>query len=218
VARSSAPWWLWRVAWLSLATVLAISIGGALLLGLGAADPPRAGSLQWQLTNQSVWNLTPGVEQSQVTGDSGNFVVPAPPFTLEVTARLSTTSDLGAQWVVVLQPLPPTATAAPEVITVDGGGNYRETSSDQRITFPHLRSVGQTNLLRVDVDANGVETIRFNDEIAWRGSYRPGLSTARLSLLGFGGWQLDYRLIWELIALYAPGPQNDSAPSQTADA
>jgi hypothetical protein len=217
VDRSRAPRWLWRFAWLSLATVLAISIGGALLLGLGAADPPRAGPLQWQITNQSVWKLAPGVEQNQVTGAMANFVVPEPPFTLEVTARLSTTSDLGAQWAVVLQPFPPTATTAPEVITVDGGGNYRETGSDQRISFPHLRSVGQTNMLRVDVDANGGEIIRFNDEIAWRGSYPPGMSAARLRLLGFGGWQLDSRLIWERIALYAAGPPNGSVPSETAD-
>jgi len=213
VARSRSPRWLWRFAWLSLAAVLVTSTGGALLLGLGAADPARAGPLQWQITNQPVWNLPPGVEQNQVSGGTPNYVMPPPPFTLEVTARLSATSDLAAQWAVALQPYPPMATRAPEVITVDGGGNYRATASDQRISFPHLRSVGQTNLLRVDVDTNGEETIRFNDEVAWRGTYRPGLSTVQLKLLGLGGWQLDSRLMWERIALYAPGQPGTSAPS-----
>ncbi|MHB8629458.1 MAG: hypothetical protein ACYDBJ_23930 [Aggregatilineales bacterium] len=214
MARTRSPRWLWRFAWLSLTAALTLTIGGALLLGLGAADPSRAGPLQWQITDQSTWQLAPGVDQNQVVGSNSNFIVPAPPFTLEVTARLSTASDLGTQWAVVLQPSPSAGNITPAVITIDGGGNYREGTSDQRLSFPHLHSVGEVNLLRLDVDASGIETIRFNDEFAWRGAYPPHLQPTRLKLLGFGGWQADSRLTWERIALYAPAQPGDSAASE----
>jgi hypothetical protein len=207
VNDTAASNWLSRFAWFGLLLVLAISIGLVLLIGAGIADPQHAGPLRWQKKLAVPWLLdsAAGANQTTTLTDSA-MTAPDPPFTLEITARFSSDSDPAALWRITLAATPAAVDmpSGKEIIAIDGSGNYQHDLDPRRIPFPHLRRIGEYNRLTLNVDKDGLETLRFNNEVVWQGVYPPGLQAAQITLGGHGGWQTDSRLTWAQIALYAP--------------
>src|SRR5215475_1053035 len=88
------PLWLWRVGRAGLIGVVILGAAGILALAAGAADPPRAGPLAWND------GPLPGFSIPARSKLTLNRVIdlPAPPFTLEITAQLASNSDSAAAW------------------------------------------------------------------------------------------------------------------------
>ncbi len=200
---TTVPGWLSRLTWLGLTVTLAGIITLSLILSSGAADPVQAGPLLWQTKLPTPWLLTVATNQ---TSSLDYATVPQPPFTLEITARFSLDSDPSAIWRVTLMPVQVGLDMRPssEIIAVDGSGDYAHGLDPRRIPFPHLAHSGEFNRLTLNVDKDNQETIRFNNEIAWHGVFLPGMQVTQLSLSASGGWQLESRLTWAQISVYAP--------------
>ena len=199
--------WLVRFSWLGLTIVLAISIGLAIFFSAGATDPQRTGPLLWQKTLAVPWFLGDNLSINHVvTVSDSAMVVPAPPFTLEITARFSSDSDPAALWRLKLTAKPAAIDmlSGQETIAIDGSGNFQHDLDQRRVVFSHLKPIGEFNRLTLNVDKNGMEILRFNNEIAWQGKYPPGLQAAILTLSAVGGWSTESRLTWLPIRLYAP--------------
>ena len=210
------PRWLARLVWLGLLLVLTFSSSLALFVSAGFADPQRAGPLRWQQTSLTPWLLAPEARQQLWIN---TIIIPAPPFTLEISARFSEHSDPAAWWGVMLTAIPAAVDlpATPEAITVDGSGDYQHSPDPRRLPFPHLQPVGTYNYLTISVDGNGLETLRFNHEIAWRGPYSPGLQPTRVTIRAGGGFQLASHLTWAAISLYAPLTAITPPPDQVVE-
>jgi hypothetical protein len=194
------PRWLWFGAWGALITVVCGGLALAVLLLTGAADPPRAGPLVWQIVQFPTLNALP------------NYTTLAPnpiplfrvPYTLEIAARFSADSDPVAAWGITLVPFPssrptvgarhasPSYPASPDAasdaapppfeIAIIGGRFFAiSPSSPDSRPFIHIRPLGTVNRLRLDVDSAGRGTLRINDEIAWRGPV-PAARLARIYL------------------------------------
>jgi hypothetical protein len=180
------PLILWR---LTLATFVFLIIGGLafiILLSLGIADPPRAGSLQWSAKTADDWSLW------QETGDFRNShaptALPRLPFTLELTASNEGALDSGwgiwiGSWSIL--------------ISREG---YLSISDDEKphwSEFLHIRRDGD-NKLYLDMRENGDTTLRINDEIAWTGN---------ISFLENAAWGVIYyrhpQINWKMVAIYA---------------
>ena len=178
-----------------------------LLISAGVSDPQHAGPLRWQKKPAAPWLLSSDASANQaITLADSTMLAPVPPFTLEISARFSSDSDPAAFWRVTLTAVPVAIDmpSGQEIVAVDGSGNYQHDLDPRRIPFPHLRRIGEYNRLTLNVDKAGLETLRFNDEVAWQGAYPPGLQSAQITLRGQGGWQTDSRLTWAEITLYAP--------------
>ena len=135
---------------MTLAAFAVVSIGGLILtalLALGLADPPRIGFLQWQADS-------PPQEP---------MPLPAA-YTLELTARNDGRAD--SAWGIRLTDREKSLT-----ILIDNQG-YLSVSSDDRLhwsEFPHIRP-SASNQLYLNVELDGVATLRINHEIAWEGT------------------------------------------------
>ncbi len=177
-----------------LAAALFLSIGGAVVLGLGLADPPRAGPLLWQNSTPQTWS----VQANQAQRGSA-FNLPELPFTIEVTARLSADSDPWSNWGVNFNSGVGSA--------IYGNGLYSQggVPSQTFVEFPHLRPVGEFNRLALTVNADQSAILRLNDEIAWRGQFPLGehkpFNVTLSVLAGLGGFA---KVTWERIVIYAP--------------
>jgi hypothetical protein len=135
-----------------LAGALLFTISGAILLSLGGADPPRAGTQRDSIPRSTL------IEQPEHT-----LTLPALPFTVETSAIFPT----GAVWLFDLN-------ASDQRIfrlEVYGDGTYtlRAPVEALRVGFPHLRGAGERMRIRVDMAANGETILRLNSEVAWRG-------------------------------------------------
>ena len=155
--------------------------GILLLIGLaaGLADPPLAGSLQWQADSPSDW----------VCAADGRCNAPhrLPPesFTLE----LSATGETWGLWLAT--------EAGPYMIWVNDTGYFAQGLFPQRnwIPFPHLGP--DENTLYLHQPQPGSLTLRFNQEIAWEGAL-PAALTGEWGIITASSTQ------WQAGRLYAP--------------
>jgi len=214
-ASSAIPLWLHRVVTLALLATPGAAALTALLIALGAADPPRAAQRIWQAAD---WRWVGGSALALAPGEAGWTTAPVSlpantRFTLDVRARLLSGSDPGAAWGVWLAAadgsrivyavsgegyittrrcppgdLPPTLEACPALRP-----EWRWTP------YPRANPPGATNRLELHREAPGQVRLRLNRE-------RLGLSAVEAA----GPWGLWWRggradsavLTWEAAALY----------------
>lgn len=167
---------IWRAAHWGLGLIAASGIALATALVFGAADPPRAGTLQ-----------------REVAG-AFDLSLPMPPYTLETTGVIPSESDTPAWWGVNLGELS---------VMLNGDGFLRIAPAQPDFApFIHVRRAGSVNQIRVDVAAGHWAVVRINDEIAWQGLIAPA-STARTVILDSAA-SSDNPLRIIRGALYAP--------------
>ncbi len=163
---------------------------------MGAADPPRAGSLIWHAPANMLWTLNSGDTQSTAI----SVQLPTPPFTLEVVAHFSINSPHNAGWSVQLQ----TDEDQPlHKMTIYNNCTFALWGKG-RTPFIHLQPGGLSNRLTLNVLADQSATLRLNDEIAWQGMLN---MVTQQSI----GWLISASagnngvaaLTWEQMALYA---------------
>src|SRR5690554_6593882 len=80
-------------------SVLFIGLLIVFLLSFGIADPPRAGSLSWQVESAEVWQSWQKFSDLELF--SAPVAIALPPFTLELTADNTGASD--SAWGIALQ-------------------------------------------------------------------------------------------------------------------
>lgn len=178
------PFWLWRLARAGLAALLIGVAGLALALGLGLADPPRAGPLVWQDdfkgdTTRWTWSVSSGAALAPRSGalvadlatpeQSVFALAPAPDgdYTLEV-AGAQTDGAAGAAYGLVFNWRDNAHYVA---VVVNGHGYaevYRQSGPQRSALFPlqqwpHILAGTDGNRVRVDVRGARV-TVRVNDE------------------------------------------------------
>ncbi|GEM_PF-3482714 len=178
--RTSAqvPLWLWRALLLALTGLILGGLSGVVLLALGAADPPRAGPLQWQQEAESGECL-----------DAAALVLPPlrSPVTVELTAvRMELAASL-AVWGVWLG-TPEAAGLRWEVLPP---GYYRH--AGQTIPFYHI-GAGE-NTLRLDI-SGGHYVLWLNHERATEGA--APVDSFAWGLVGDAG------ICWRRLAIYGP--------------
>ena len=176
----------WRVILIS--NVL-IGIGGLVLIvliALGIANPPRAGSIRWQANTNAGW-LTH--QQDEIT------VYHAPAslgeaFTLELTAINNGPDDSAwGFW------LPGPEAQIFTLISNEGYYTFNPWYAGWQ-EFPHIQ-VSKTNTIYFHVNPDGHGTIRINDEI---------VHDDLTFLYGVDKWGIatynNPQLTWEQIAIY----------------
>lgn len=154
---------------------MGVCLGGLILivlLALGLADPPRAGSLRWRVASPD---------------EMPDSSLP-PAFTLELQARSAGPAE--SAWGIRLD-----GAAEPLTILIDNEG-YLSVSPDDLphwAEFPHIHPPDD-NLLYIHIDHNGAATLRINHEIAWQGA----VSANSWEIIEWDSPQLA----WDYIALY----------------
>jgi hypothetical protein len=170
-----------------LAGALTFTIGGALILRLGVADPPYAGNRSTFLPLIELQNKAEAV-----------LKLPAPPFTVEASAIF----PAHAVWQFVLADSKQTALQFE--LYDDGTYTIRRPVEVLRAGFPHLRGAGERMRVRIDVTTTGETVLRFNNEIAWRGTLELGQvweCQARFNVPP----QRPINPAWEFLRVYFPG-------------
>lgn len=177
----------WRI---TLLISLMLFIGGftlSILLALGLADPPRAGTLQWRVESPVDWTET------QTQSEDWTFS-PAPvqlptAFTLELTATNHGASN--SAWGIQVFDAKATQT-----ILIDNQGYFSVSSNAEQPywrAFIHIRPAA-ANKLYLHVEPDQQATLRINDEVAWEGR----IKASTWQLVSYQQPQLN----WEQIALY----------------
>jgi hypothetical protein len=175
--------WLWQAGVWGLVGVAAATLVTLALALSGAFDPKPAGSLvldqapaglDWQVwpgdalcqTRDGTLVVTAPSAHTRIWVDTGLRV--SPPFTLEITARQiggPREAGYGLWWGEAIG-------SEAAVIVVNGNDYFGVFRGEQAMepviawqTFPHVRSQGQVNRLRVDLGGDRA-SVRVNDEIA----------------------------------------------------
>ncbi|HML24884.1 MAG TPA: hypothetical protein PKD09_24730 [Aggregatilinea sp.] len=95
------PAWLWRLVLGGTLAVALVVAGGALAIGLGAADPPIHGAALWQDGALS-WAQGPDLDLDPLreiwAAALDDAALPDGSFTLAVRAEIAATSDPGTAW------------------------------------------------------------------------------------------------------------------------
>src|SRR5579871_3666740 len=151
------PMWLWRLVRAGLAVIMILGAAGVLALAAGAADPPRAGRLIW---DDGPLREVAVPARSSFTLDS-IVELPAPPFTLEITAQFAARSDPAAAWGLQFN-------SAASGVMLDGY-RFMAVLPGDLAPFIHVRGPGESNKITLDVASQNQVTLRINDEIAWSG-------------------------------------------------
>lgn len=177
----AAPRWVRRATWGGvLSVILAVSIG-ALLIGLGAADPPTAGPVTWsdddlRWADGPLAMLEPGVA---VWWPAPQPVPQAPEsFTLAVRARLAAQSDALAAWGVWIMD----RDGARVLYALSAGGYWtirvcprgglpgavEDCPAPQPdwgwSPFPRITPAGDSDTITLHCEAGGALRLRINDE------------------------------------------------------
>jgi hypothetical protein len=217
--QANVPGWLWRTANLSLVLLFAGLAALALALQLGAADPPRAGPLQWQddfKAGLARWEVqTPPGARFEANGDAlvlrwfaapasetvAWALTPGPPdsFTLEVAG-----ASAAAAYGLIIGWQDSGHYAA---VLVNGGGYaeaYTQQGTERQAWFewqqwPHILAGAENNRLRVDVRGGSV-TARVNDEILASTTLSGG--AGRLGIIARGAPPATVVFSW--VRLWAP--------------
>jgi hypothetical protein len=182
-----------RFAWAIFGIVLILGLITIAMLTLGAADPPKAGALQWH-----IGNLLHTVPPHEFFVFPQQIQLPAPPYTLEVAGTFDVESDPMAVWGISL------LDSSTELLGVylNGFQFYSVPPTQPDFTpFIHIRKNGAVNKLTLNIDINHHATLRINDEIAWQGMLLEA-STARISFNG--GINQPGTLTINSVSLYYP--------------
>lgn len=215
-ANSAPPRWLHRLVLMALFATPGAAALVALLIALGAADPPRAAQRIWQAAD---WRWAGGSTLTLTPGEAGWSTAPVSlpvgtRFTLDVRARLLPGSDPGAAWGVWLA-----AADGSRIVYALSGEGYittRRCPPGDRLPvledcpaprpewrwtpYPRANPAGAANRVELHREAPGQVRLRLNRE-------RLGLSAVEAA----GSWGLWWRggradsavLTWEAAALYA---------------
>lgn len=177
----------WRLLLIFTAFVLLSGAILALLLSLGLADPPRAGTLQWQAKSIAEW---PTRKMNDV------MIYEAPvqfnrSFTLEITAQNNGARD--SAWGFAL---PDAEAQIIMLVSHEGYYTFNPRYSPWQ-EFQHIMT-DEANTINFHVTQDGHGTIRINDEIVH--------DTLSFSFYSLDSWGIatygDPQLTWERIALY----------------
>ena len=186
---STVPQQKWRLALWTLGSMIVGGIILVILLALGTANPPRAGAILWETDSASNWPL---VERKETVNlFCAPTPLPAPPFTLEISAGNS--GDAASAWGIWIGNRD---TGYTILVSREG---YMSVSHDEILhwsEFMHINS--DVNKIYVDVRSDFSATLRINDEIAWTGT---------LALRDHPNWGIVHyhepELSWKDIAIYA---------------
>jgi hypothetical protein len=183
-SQQPAPRWLWQVVAWGFGVLLVGVVGLATALALGAADPPRAGSVRLWMdafkTGAARWQFYS--EGAQIGPRDGALVIglaenqvaaaltarPAGNFTVEM-AGAQTSGALGAKYGLVLGWRDPAHYSA---VLVNGNGYveaYQVEGAERRVWFewqqwPNLLAGTDANRVRADIRGQRI-TVRINDEV-----------------------------------------------------
>lgn len=161
--QDDLPRWLWRLV---IASSVAVLLATAVLLGLalaGTFDPQPVGEL--------VYDARPDllIDSQSASVPSGLGV--EPPGSIEVMMRQLTGPEIAYTGIELAQ------TDWHLLVLVNGAGRLAldagpsadlpSIAAAGRL-WPHIHPAGESNTLRVDV-AEGVATVRINDEVAAEG-------------------------------------------------
>jgi hypothetical protein len=173
----------WRIILIGLA---ALVIGGVILMLLlagGLADPPRVGSLRWQVDAPGNWPIT--AINAEIRYQQAPVPLPDS-FTLELSAQNSGLDD--SAWGIWLDQAHQSF-----IILVDNQGYYAITADQPDwAQFRHIRR-DAINSLYLHVQSDGTATLRINNEIAWEGPLDAaawGIALYRQPQLSWGGMAL----------------------------
>jgi hypothetical protein len=220
--------WLWRI--LIVGTLLSVIGFGiaALMLAHGAADPPRAGALEWS-DHAMVW--AGGAEwQPLAASQSLIFTSPHPlpggGFTLDIQATLADASDPMAAWGVWLE----TGDGSRTIIAINGAQYVTARRCPRQVQVPletcnplieptqriqtvwkvfrHIHPRGEPNTLRLDSQPqrwSGGVTLRLNHEWMWDIPYSPPPESPMWGLWARGGPATAAYLRWIQVEIWAAG-------------
>ena len=150
----------WRLALLMLMFTVIGGAGVVILLALGLADPPRAGSLVWRSDSDQDWQPYREIDEAALY--NAPIRLPEAPFTLELQASNQGASD--SAWGIWIR-----TTDGIRIIVVSREG-YLSISSDERPHWAGFIHIGsETNKLYLNVESDHYATLRINDEIGWTG-------------------------------------------------
>lgn len=182
------PLWFWHLIRLAVLTIVGGGLITVLVLLSGAADPPHAGPLSNQIVLPEVT-----IPAGQTLLLDKEIDLPDPPFTLEVVAQFTATSDPLAAWGIQITTANPTLSHLE--LWVDADGYFSMAPLVLDVTaFIHIGSVGKVNLVYLDVTRGGSAMLRFNDESAWQGQL-PALRSIRIMATSGPGNQLAHLVI-----------------------
>jgi hypothetical protein len=204
-----------------VALVAAITVLGAVLLRLGAADPPDAGPVTWEdralrwasgpeaalAANEGTWWIAPP-----------DAVLPDGAFTLEVRAQLAPDSDPSAAWGVWLE-MPDGA----RVIYAVSGEGYLTTrrcpAGDappaviedcpalrpewRWMPYPRVNPPGTANTITLHLEPSGDVRLRLNGE---RLGTAPAGRSRHWGVWVRGGRDGGATLVWQRAILRTPAP------------
>jgi hypothetical protein len=194
--NSLPPRWVWRLTLGGAALVVVVTAIGAIVLGLGAANPPVAGPLAW--SDESL-RWAAGPVTTLAAADDAWFAsppdaaLPNGAFTLDVQARFSRDSGAGAAWGVWLE----TLDGARVLYAISGEGYTTTRRCDPHLTsgkfriedcpalrpewrwfdYPRIHPPGESNTITLHVERPGQVRLRINREImgiapvAWSGHW-----------------------------------------------
>lgn len=180
--QDSFPAWLWWGSVYALVGVIGIALVVLLLILMGIANPKPVGALtldaslddtnDWEigeLDGVSIEAHSDNLLLSLAEADTKAFVATpyriGPPGTIELAATLQSGPDeagYGLWW-------GESADQIQGVVAVNGNGYLTILRADEPFMewqpFPHVKSAGNTNRLRVYIEADQV-VVRINDELA----------------------------------------------------
>ncbi len=176
----------WRITLIASAVILIGGLVLIVLIALGIANPPRAGSLQWETDSIDGWPISQ-------EGEIKRFTAPVEleqSFTLELTAANSGPDD--SAWGFYL-PGPEA-----QIITLISNEDYYTVNPCYASwqEFQHIRT-SKANKIYFHVTQDGYGTIRINDEIV-HDSLTFFYTQVRWGIATYG----DPQLIWKQIAIY----------------
>jgi len=150
------------LVYLALAVVAFGGVGLLIALALGLANPPRAGSLTYEVGSPASWQPFPDAGQSRLFAAPNRL--PVPPFTIEMTATNQGGADSGwGFW-----------SLSPDgmiqiLMSQDGYFSYSDDGSPHWAQFIHIQP--DINTLSINVTEDRQGTVRINDEIVWTGAW-----------------------------------------------
>jgi hypothetical protein len=206
---------VWRMTAGGVALVVGVTAISAIMLGLGAADPPVAGPVVWSemgpvitlAANESVWLAAPP-----------GAILPDGAFTLDVRARFAAESGAGAAWGVWIE----TADGARVIYAISGEG-YTTTRRCEPLpgratqasplqaeaeieecpalrpewrwfAYPQIHPPGESNTITLHVERPGEVRLRINQEIM---GIAPVMWSGTWGVWVRGGRESGAALTWE---------------------
>jgi len=208
------PRWFWRLTLVGVGAVFLVVMVGALLLRLGAADPPTAPDLRWQ-DHRLQWASGPSI--TVPSGEDRWFDPPTAAalensFTLHLRARLSADSDPATAWGVWIE-----TGDGMRVIYAISGERYTTTRlcppeppaeiedcpalhPDWRwMEYNRLHGPGDINQITLHTESPGMIRLRLNNE---RMGIAPIQISGRWGVWVRGGREAPGTITWAWAAVY----------------